>query len=190
MQKPARVFIVPGLGNSGPDHWQTYFERLHPEFIRIEQREWEAPDRAEWVATLEQALAGEDLSRVVLVAHSLGCATVAHWAAQHGQAIRGALLVAPSDVETARYATFPTTGFAPMPLQRLPFPSTVVASSNDEWASPARARQFATAWGSELVDAGPAGHINTASGHGPWPAGLALLQRMAVGPRRPVAGQG
>ena len=166
---------MPGLGNSGPDHWQTHFECSNPEFTRIQQREWDAPDRRDWVAALDQALAGEDLSRVVLVAHSLGCATIAHWATAHGRAIRGALLVAPSDVETAHYAAFPTTGFAPMPLLRLPFPSTVVFSSNDEWASPARARQFAAAWGSAVVDLGAAGHINVASGFGPWPAGLALL---------------
>ena len=177
MQQPARVFLLPGLGSSGPRHWQTYFERRHPEFTRIVQRDWDTPDRADWVSTVAQALAGEDLGRVVLVAHSLGCATVAHWAAQYGQAIRGALLVAPSDVETAHYAAFPTTGFAPMPLQRLPFASTVVASSNDQWVSLARARQFATAWGSALVDLGPAGHLNADSGHGDWPAGLALLRQ-------------
>lgn len=167
---------MPGLGNSGPDHWQTHFERSNPDFIRIEQRDWDAPDRHDWVAALERALAGEHLGNVVLIAHSLGCATIAHWAAQYGRSIRGALLVAPSDVETAHYAAFPTTGFAPMPLQRLPFASKVVASSNDEWVSPARVRQFATAWGSEFVDIGLAGHINTASGFGPWPAGLGLLR--------------
>ncbi|AWM33800.1 RBBP9/YdeN family alpha/beta hydrolase [Hymenobacter nivis] len=177
MQQPARVFLLPGLGSSGPRHWQTYFERLHPEFTRIEQRDWNAPDRAEWVSTVAQALAGEDLSRVVLVAHSLGCATVAHWAAQHGQAIRGALLVAPSDVEAAHFAAFPTTGFVPMPSQRLPFASTVVASSNDDWMTAARAQHFATAWGSALVALGPAGHVNADSGHSEWPAGLALLRK-------------
>ena len=176
MQQTARVFIVPGLGNSGPDHWQTYFERQQPDFTRIEQHEWDAPNRADWVATLEQVLAGEDLSQVVLVAHSLGCVTVAHWAGQYGHRIKGALLVAPSDVETAHYSALPTTGFGPMPLARLPFPSKVVASTNDEWASPARVRQFAEAWGSELIVIGSAGHINAASGHGEWPAGLALLR--------------
>lgn len=175
MQSNTRFFIVPGLGNSGPDHWQTHFEQSDPNFTRIEQREWDAPDRAEWVATLERALAGEDLNHVVLIAHSLGCATVAHWAATHGHRIKGALLVAPSDVETAHYAAFPATGFGPMPLARLPFASKLVASTTDVWATPARARQFAEAWGSELVDIGDAGHINTASGHGKWPAGLALL---------------
>jgi predicted alpha/beta hydrolase family esterase len=179
MQRTTRFFIVPGLGNSGPAHWQTYFGRVHPEFTRIEQREWDAPDRAEWVATIERALAGEDLTQVVLIAHSLGCITVAHWAAAHGHRIKGALLVAPSDVETAHYAAFPTTGFGPMPLQRLPFPSKVVTSTTDQWVSEARARQFAAAWGSELVVIGDAGHINADSGYGDWPAGLALLREWA-----------
>ena len=171
-----RFFLVPGLGSSGPDHWQTHFERLNPDFTRVEQRDWERPDRREWVDTLARALAGEALGQVVLVAHSLGCVTVAHWAGRYGHRIKGALLVAPSDVETAHYAAFPTTGFGPMPLRALPFPSKVVASRNDEWVTPARARQFAEAWGSELVDIGNAGHINAASGYGPWPAGLALLE--------------
>jgi len=178
MQRTTRVFIVPGLGSSGPDHWQTYFERTQPDFTRIEQREWDAPNRAEWTERLEAVLAGEDLSQIVLVAHSLGCATIAYWARQYGHPIKGALLVAPSDVETVQYAAFPTTGFAPMPLARLPFPSKVVFSQNDEWATPARARQFAEAWGSELVDIGAAGHINAASGYGAWPAGLALLESL------------
>ena len=176
MQETTRVFIVPGLGSSGPDHWQTHFQHELPDCTRIEQREWDVPDRAEWVARLEDALDGEDLSEVVLVGHSLGCVTIAHWAGQHGHRIKGALLVAPSDVDTAHYSAFPTTGFGPMPLARLPFPSKVVFSQNDEWVTPARARQFAEAWGSELVDIGAAGHINAASGFGLWPAGLELLR--------------
>lgn len=171
-----RFFIVPGLGNSGPGHWQTYFERQNLDFTRIQQREWDAPNRTEWVETIEQALAGEELANVVLIGHSLGCVTIAHWANTYGHRLRGALLVAPSDVETAHYAAFPTTGFGPMPLQRLLFPSRVVTSTTDPWVSEIRARQFAKAWGSELVTIGDAGHINAASGHGEWPAGLALLR--------------
>jgi predicted alpha/beta hydrolase family esterase len=176
MQRTTRFFIVPGLGNSGPGHWQTHLEQSGPAFTRIQQREWDAPDRAEWVETLEQALAGEDLANVVLIGHSLGCVTIAHWANTYGHRIKGALLVAPSDVETPQYATFPTTDFRPMPLQRLPFPSKLVASTTDQWVSPERARQFAAAWGSEFLDLGPAGHINVASGHGPWPLAQELLQ--------------
>jgi len=113
---------------------------------------------------------------VVLIAHSLGCVTVAHWAATYGHRIKGALLVAPSDVETPHYAAFPTTDFGPMPLQRLPFPSKVVTSTTDQWVSEARVWQFAEAWGSELITVGDAGHLNANSGYGYWPAGLELLR--------------
>jgi predicted alpha/beta hydrolase family esterase len=36
-------FIIPGLGNSGPEHWQTYFENSAENFLRINQQEWDAP---------------------------------------------------------------------------------------------------------------------------------------------------
>jgi len=94
--------------------------------------------------------------------------------------VRGALLVAPSDPEGPSYPEGPT-GFAPMPLQRLPFPSIVVASRDDQYVTIERAREYATAWGSELVDVGDAGHINSSSGLGSWPAGYGLLQRLRVG---------
>jgi len=67
-------------------------------------------------------------------------------------------------------------GFAPIPLLRLPFPSIVVASSNDPFVTIARAQTFASAWGGEFVTMGEVGHINTASGLGAWPEGLALLR--------------
>jgi predicted alpha/beta hydrolase family esterase len=33
-------------------------------------------------------------------------------------------------------------------------------------------------WGSTFVEIGSAGHINADSGHGKWPAGIALLERL------------
>jgi predicted alpha/beta hydrolase family esterase len=65
-----------------------------------------------------------------------------------------------------------------MPLARLPFRSIVVTSSDDAVVTLARAQQFVAAWGSELVVLEHAGHINTASGHGPWSEGLALLRSL------------
>jgi predicted alpha/beta hydrolase family esterase len=175
MSSDTHVLTVPGLWNSGPEHWQSLWE-VEAGFRRVEQREWEAPDRRDWVAALDAAVE-EAGPGVVLAAHSLGCVTVAHWAAETRQAIRGAFLVAPSDVEAPIYPAGPV-GFGPMPLARLPFPSLVVASSDDPWVSLDRARRFAEAWGSRLVEVGPAGHINTASGHGPWPEGRRLLDEL------------
>jgi predicted alpha/beta hydrolase family esterase len=148
---------------------------------RVMQDDWERPRCADWIARLEDAiLATPD---AVLVAHSSSCALVAHWAstAGSGRRVRGALLVAPSDTEAASYPAGPT-GFAPMPLRRLPFPSVVVASTNDPYVTAARARTFAEAWGSRFVTIGDAGHINSQSSLGDWPAGFALLQELREEP--------
>jgi uncharacterized protein len=174
----APVLILPGLYNSGPDHWQSRWESVQPEFRRVMQDDWERPRCADWVARLETAiLAAPD---AVLVAHSSSCALVAHWAGTGSGCVRGALLVAPSDTEAASYPAGPT-GFDPMPLHRLPFPSIVVASTDDQYVTLERARAFAEAWGSRLVTVGDAGHINGQSGLGDWPAGFALLQELRRG---------
>ena len=169
-------FIVPGLGNSGEDHWQTHFEHAGPNFQRINQQEWDTPVCDEWITTVDQALSGYDLSKVVLIGHSLGCLTIAHWARKFGRRIKGALLVGPSDFEAPQY-TFQATGFAPIPLEKINFKTIVVASTNDPWVSMERAAFFAKNWGSELINIGEAGHINTAAGFGKWDEGMALLGR-------------
>jgi predicted alpha/beta hydrolase family esterase len=171
------VLLLPGLWNSGPEHWQSHWERLAPAvFRRVNQREWERPAAREWIETLDRAVA-EAGPGAVLAAHSLACALVAHWAGGTRRAIRGALLVAPSDVEAPSYPEG-TTGFKPMPLERLPFPSIVVASDDDPYVTPSRARHFAAAWCSRLVKVRGPGHLNSASRLGDWPPGLALLREL------------
>jgi uncharacterized protein len=171
-------FIVPGLGNSGPAHWQTFFEQSLPGVSRIHQQEWDAPDCRDWITTINNAIHGYDPASVILIGHSLGCAAIVHWAKQYTTTIKGALLVAPSDPEAPQY-TFPTTGFTPLPQEKLPFPSIVVASSNDEWISMEKATLFAHNWGSQLITIGEAGHINAASGFGNWQEGLTILDTLA-----------
>ena len=173
----ASVLLIPGLYNSGPEHWQSQWERARGDCVRVEQRDWQTPVRADWVAALDDAVAAMR-GPPVLVAHSLGCCTVAHWAATSGGArARGALLVAPSDVEAPSYPPG-TVGFVPMPMQRLPFPAIVVASDDDEYVTPSRAAAFAQAWGARLVRIGRAGHINSASGFGSWLDGQRLLEEL------------
>ncbi len=170
-------FIIPGLGNSGPEHWQTYFEKAGNQFQRIQQQEWDAPNCQDWISTIDRTISGYDLSEVILIGHSLGCATIAHWAKTYNRLIKCALLVAPSDVEAPRYH-FPATGFAPMPLDKLLFKTIVVASADDKWVSLERAAFFAQNWGSELINLGSSGHINTASGFTRWEEGLEILSRL------------
>ena len=168
--------VIPGYTNSGPEHWQSLWERGNPGFRRVQQRDWDHPDRGEWVRALDAAIRAES-EPPVLLAHSLGCIAVAHWAAEHHHPVAGALLVAPADVERTD-APEPIRNFAPVPLAPLPFPSIVAASSDDPYLGPERAAHFARCWGSRLVDLGAAGHINTDAGFGPWPQGLELLREL------------
>lgn len=169
--------IVPGLGNSGPEHWQTFFENSESNFIRIQQKDWDAPDCEDWISTIDRAVSGFNLSSVVLIGHSMGCTAIAHWAKKYQKIIKGALLVAPSDLEAPVYS-FPATGFTPIPQEKFNFRTIVVASENDEWVSPDRARFFAANWGSEFISLGKAGHINVASGYGDWKEGLDILKML------------
>jgi len=122
---------VPDVTNSGSQHWQSLWEKVFPEkFRRIEQEEWNTPICADWVEKIESDVQKANPERVVLVAHSLGCTAIAHWARKFGTRIKGALLVAPSDCEAATY-NFDTKGFAPIPLEKLSFRSLVVASVDD-----------------------------------------------------------
>lgn len=126
---------------------------------------------------IEQTLAGYDLADLILIGHSLGCAAIANWANEYQKKIKGALLVAPSDLEGASY-TFDTVGFDHVPLNKINFKSIVVTSSNDEWVTLERARFFAENWGSEFINIGNAGHINAASGFGEWLMGLEILKKL------------
>jgi predicted alpha/beta hydrolase family esterase len=171
-----QYFIVPGLGNSGPEHWQTFFENSGNHFQRIHQKEWDAPDCAEWIAAIDGVVSNYEPLNVVLIGHSLGCATIAHWANKYNRKIKGALLVAPSDLEAPQY-TFPAMGFVPIPLRTINFKTIVVASADDPWVSLERAKYFADSWGSEFANIGNAGHINVASGFTRWADGLDFLKK-------------
>lgn len=173
---PTPILIIPGWQNSGPEHWQTLWERAHPEYLRVEQRNWEQPVCAEWVEALDFTLAMVP-EPPLLVVHSLGCIAVAHWAARFSRPVRGALLVAPPDVERSDMPA-ETAGFAPIPRAPLPFPSILVASANDQYYTIERAGQLAAAWGSRFVNLGACGHINTEAGFGPWPEGERLLAEL------------
>lgn len=168
---------MPGLGNSGPHHWQTFFETTGSRFIRVNQSNWEEPICVDWIEKLDRTLKDFDLSKVILVGHSLGCVTIAHWALKYRQTVKAAFLVAPSDVEV-NSDKFPGHGFSPIPNEPLNFKSIVVASENDPWISPDRARFFAKNWGSEFVNIGNAGHINADSGYGEWLQGLEMLKTL------------
>lgn len=177
------ILIVPGWLGSEPDHWQSHWARELETARLIEEENWAAPDRAKWVRNIVEQTTTSSRPTVI-VAHSVGVVAVVHASLCLSRgAISGAFLVSLADVENSE--DWPVTqghawpeegfGFKPIPSEPLPCPAVLVSSSNDPYCKQSRARYFASAWGCDFIDVGPAGHITAASGFGPWPAGLALL---------------
>jgi predicted alpha/beta hydrolase family esterase len=171
--------LLPGWLDSDPAHWQSRWEALHG-FRRVHQDDWVWPRRGDWMARLDEVLLAENRP-MPLAAHSLGCHLVAAWAAHssHTRLVTAALLVAPPDIERP---DMPPNLFnwRPGVWARLPFPSAVVASSDDPYCTPQRSTEMAAWWGSDFVNIGERGHINGDSGLDDWPGGIELLARLAA----------
>ncbi len=163
--------LAPGRYNSGPEHWQSIWERELPLWKRTEQRDWHDPDIQRWVGSLGRVL--QRSTRPALVAgHSLGALAACRACVDLPGRIAGLLIVAPAEPSLFEAQES-------VPGHRLPVPSILVASRNDPFMSFARAEHWAVAWGSELVDLGDAGHVNAESGFGPWRFGRELMARLA-----------
>ena len=169
---------IPGVTGSGSEHWQTIWENEFPDkFQRIEQDDWDSPYCGDWIDNIEKAVRKYPVANVVLVAHSLGCLAVAHWAGKYRTKIKGAVLVAPCDVDEEIF-DFEATGFKTLLDTKLPFSSLVVASEDDVWMTFEMSKKFADACGSEFISVGKKGHISTSSGFGKWDEGLELLEKL------------
>jgi uncharacterized protein len=164
-----KTLIIPGIDGSPEPHWQHWWAMTDARAILVAQENWSHPAPDEWETEVAGAIIAHPGS--VLVAHSRGCILVARLLQNWPELrIKAALLVAPADVNQSHRLT----SFAPIPQGRLEVPTTVVASRNDPWMSITQAADLARSWGADFVDLGFAGHINVASGFGPWPLGKKL----------------
>jgi serine hydrolase len=172
----ADILVIPGLGGSGPDHWQSRWEAKIPAVRRVVQADWEKPRLVAWRDRIVKEVARE-ARPVVLVAHSLGVLAAVHAASflakgESSGKVKGGFLVAPPSVEVLAGLDALDPAFLTLSRQPLPFPALMIASRNDPFSSFAESEVLARTLGAELIDAGSSGHINSESGHGPWPEGL------------------
>ena len=176
---PSPILIVPGIGNSSPSHWQSLWQAKGPEWHRLQVKDWDHVVCDDWVSAISRHIAslGPD---TLIVAHSLGCLAVVHWAARERKKIRGAMLVAVPDPASAAFPTSSAIAFSPVPLKKLEFPSTVVASTDDPYGSASYGHSCSKAWGSNYVEVGARGHLNSESGLGDWPFGIELLEQFSA----------
>src|SRR6476620_8600851 len=159
-----RILIVPGLHDSGPDHWQTRWEQCYPKFERVEQVDWDCPDIAAWSKQINNVLR-RSVRPSIIVAHSFGCLATVHQAILGAPHLCGALLVAPADPEKFQLSAQLSHPLAPLP-------SVVIASDDDPWMEISHAKRWAAQWQSRFVAAGSLGHINASSDIGEWHFGL------------------
>lgn len=177
------VVIVPGLRGPVEQHWQTLLAARLPRVRTVESHQRDKRDLSGRVHDL-QAVVDDIGGPVTLVAHSAGCLVTVHWARRTPTPARAALLATPPDLARPLPAEYPSldelreSGWLPVPLDRLPFPSIVAGSSNDSLGDEARVRTFAEHWDSHVVDVGPVGHLNPASGYGEWPLAESLLEAL------------
>lgn len=166
------VLVLPGWKGGDAHTWYNGWIEKLPNARKVVQEDFETPKLDDWVHEIEkQILLAE--RPVALVGHSLGALTIAHMADRLAKLpVIAAYLVTPPELDKPDSIASMLTGFQPLPTVPLPVPSFLVASRNDPFASFAFSQECANAWGSEFIDAGEAGHINTDSGHGPWPEGL------------------
>jgi len=177
------VVIVYGYDGSDPEHWQRWLHRellgrqrpvLFPELP-----EPLAPQKDVWVAALAQTLAAVQGAPITLVCHSLGCWVADHLLAERGLlGVHAALLVSPPSPHLIFEAV---DSFFPPPRQRSAWApiaarTLLVGSDNDDFTSVEEFEEIARTLGvrSQIIPA--AGHINVASGYGPWPFALEWVE--------------
>lgn len=170
------ILIVPGFKNSGPEHWQSRWQEKLSTARRVEQAEWTKPVLEDWTEKLVETVNAAQ-KPVVIVAHSLGVATFVQAAHRFERPVAGAFLVAPPEVANPDIRPRHLMSFGPYRDEPLPCASIVIASRNDPFGSFEHAGDRANAWGSLFIDAGQAGHIDSSSGHGPWPEGTMVFAR-------------
>lgn len=166
----ADILMIPGRGGAGENHWMSRWASKIASARIVEGIDWLKPDRAAWV---ERIVAESRLATrpVVLVTHALGAAAALHAAQEMHAGLAGGFFVAPPDLTPSETMAPDLVDFAPYPATKLAFPAITIASRNDPACAYERAEELAAEWNTLLIDAGEAGSIDEASGHGPWPEG-------------------
>lgn len=172
----ADILLVPGYDGSEDEHWQRRWAAKLSTARVVEHEDWKfgALDKA--VGVIVDAVRGATRP-VILVAHSAGVPLTLHAIARLkaldlAARVKGAFLVSPPQDDKMLALEGIDPKLANAPRDPLPFPAVVAASTNDPFGEQLAAQNLAFDIGAAFSDAGEAGHINVASGHGPWPEGI------------------
>jgi predicted alpha/beta hydrolase family esterase len=169
LQSPA-ILAVPGDPFFGPA--RAIAERGGHSLVELGM--WDAPHRNTWVNKLNLAIhrAGKP---VVLVADKFACLAAIWWAEyeqpSYGHPVIGALLISPPDVDRPG-SDERLARFGACPRQALPFPTYLIAGSNESPELKHSYRRLSVEWGARYLDA------SFAADGTEWRAGHDLLDRL------------
>lgn len=177
MTLPSRYnyILVPGLGGSGEEHWQTLWAKMDRNFILLEQDNWTKPHRTAWIRKLKETVEKFSDKPIILITHSMAFSVVVEAAADKAiDNIAGAFCVAPADLERKDFPA-KIESFLPPSRIRLPFKCMIVASENDPYCSIEKSGKWANITGAKLINVGKKGHLDSLSEIGTWDIGQNLL---------------
>ncbi len=169
------TIIVPGVGGSEYDHWQSKLQRELMSCSRVQQQDWNNPILKDWIAQFIETI-NKVHAPVQIIAHSFGCLTTVAALAQHPEVVakvRKIVLVAPANPSRFGEAGFARNSVGNFEAYfheiKLNVPAEMIISENDPWLDFDSALKLAKAWKIKPRNLGQVGHINVASGFGHFP---------------------
>lgn len=197
--KDLKIVFIPGLGGSGENHWQSIWVKKMSNTLMVDFENMDAPVLEEWLKTFNEVMSKVS-EPTVLVAHSLGCSLVAHWIKRNRDEnvvewvqgnekenevkIAAVMMVACADVDSEEHTPDIVRSFAPLPLNKMPYPSVLVISENDPYVEKERASYFAAKWSSKPIFIGNKDHISSGPLVGEWEEGQEILSDLIKRSRR------
>ncbi|OTG81589.1 alpha/beta hydrolase [Acinetobacter sp. ANC 4648] len=169
------TIIVPGVGGSDYDHWQSWLQRQLMSCSRVQQQDWNLPILSHWIANFVSTISKVE-APIQIVAHSFGCLTSVAALNQYPEIaskIKKLILVAP-----ANPSRFGENGFARDSIGnyaqyfhqlKINVPTELLISENDPWLNFEDAQTLAKSWKIKPSNLGRVGHINVDSGFGAFP---------------------
>lgn len=170
-----QLLHVPGIGDSGETHWHTNWEKSFPKIKRINQKNWDLPNKGEWVDSLEASIQKCNKKPIILISHSLGGGAIIHANELNKlSGVKGILMVALPDIEREDFPK-ECSGFVPMPKTKLSIPAVMISSENDEWCDIEVAKKWAATLQIPIINIGKKKHICGEEEFKTWEEGKKML---------------
>jgi predicted alpha/beta hydrolase family esterase len=184
MSMAPTLLLIPGLRDEAPGHWQAILASQCPGAVSLPALGRRNIDLAARLVQIEEAVqaikglwwwlrtAAAPLPQHIGPSAPTPPSTEPCW--------RRRRCSRPAGARVSGSGRFPAPRLGAIPRSPLPFRCIVAASRNDPLGAYEGVSELARDWGASLFDLGESGHLNPASGFGPWPTALDLVRELAL----------